>query len=366
MHNTPVYNKVIVIAPTSSQPRYHKRVSQIAKFYPVDVFAFSRGYYNENTFPGDVRFFGLGKIDDGKYLERIPRFISAILKIRSHLVKKRSLFYAMSFDCMLIARLCGIKRGFYEIGDLRQAEGFGKSLSWFERFLLRSISGLVLTSEYFYEDFYKKKDLLPEEKVFVIDNKVNQALARKRPGKKVFSQKRIIIGLVGLLRYQRPIELLLDFVQSQGDYFIVECFGDGPLRGLIESRQCENIRYHGSFRNPHDIPVIYEQIDLNYVVYDASSTNVRLAIPNKLFESAFFGVPIVCCAGTAVGKKACEWGIGKMVRIDSRRNFELDLSTIDRPWIAACTKNCFGIPDSELIDNGEQIVQRMLRQVGNM
>ena len=49
--------------------------------------------------------------------------------------------------------------------------------------------------------------------------------------------------------------------------------------------------------NPDDLERIYGSIDLNYVVYGGdpkSEIGVRLAIPNKLYESIFFQVPLVC------------------------------------------------------------------------
>lgn len=356
--------KIIFIAPATSQPRYHKRVTQLLKFCDVEVFAFTRGLYEENTFPPNIALNLLGHISFHKYFRRTLRLILAIFKIRKHVKDKKShLFYVLSFDCMIIARLCGLKCGFYEIGDLRQTERFGKALSFLEKLLFRNVLALVLTSSFFYEDFYKKKGFIPKENIFIIDNKVNSALARKRPGEKKISHGKIVIGLIGLLRYKLPIELLLEFVRKRPEFYVIECFGDGPFRGLVESYSCENIRYHGSFKNPEDVPNIYSQIDLNYVVYDNSNINVQLAIPNKFFESAYFGVPILCCQGTSVGKMAVEWQIGKMLRIGSSENFEEDLKSIDIGWIKKCSKNCLKIASSKLLDTGEQILSDMFDNI---
>jgi len=353
--------KVVFISPTASQPRYHKRASQLSKFCEVDVFSFRRGYYEENTFPPYIPAHSLGYVSDGRYFRRISSILSAVRKIRYFLRDDSDcLFYAMSFDCLMLARLCGIRRGFYEIGDLRQAEGLGRVFAIFERVLFRRVLGLVLTSRYFYNDFYRRRKLLPQDRVYVIDNKLNHYLADKRPEKKVLTGDRIVIGLVGLLRYLRPIELLLEFVKARPNRYVLECFGDGPLKTLVVSCVCENIRYHGSFKNPEEIPGIYKTIDLNYTVYDNSSRNVALAIPNKIFESAFFGVPIVCCEGTAVGKMAKEWGIGRMLRISSRESFEEDLEPIGHGWLEEKSRNCFKIPSSELLDDGEEVLRVML------
>jgi succinoglycan biosynthesis protein ExoL len=356
-------DKIIFISPTSSQPRFHKRAAQLATIFDVMVFAFSRGYYEENTFPSEIAVTPLGRINDKKYLRRVFSIIPAVLKIRNHLKKKRNyLFYAFSFDCLIIAKLCGLKHGYYEVGDLREDRSDVK-ISFFEKLILKNILGVVLTSRYFYYDFFRNKNIVPRDKIYIIDNKVNRDLVDQRPLDKRISQGRIVIGLFGLLRFRRPIELLLQFVKERPESYIIECSGDGWLRGFVESNMCENIRYHGSFRNPEELANIYANVDLNYVVYDYSPNNV-LAIPNKLFESAFFGVPIVCCQETSVGKMAINWKIGKMVRIDTRKNFEDDLGSIDRKSLQIWSKNCLKIPNSELLDNGTKILRDMIIEDG--
>jgi len=361
---TKSHYKIIFIAPADSQPRYHKRASQLLMYCDVEVFAFKRGLYEENVFPFEIPFTSLGWMKPGRYIRRLIRLILAVGKIKKHIKdKKNCLFYALSFDCLLIARLSGIKQGFYEVSDLRQTEGLGKVVPFFEKFLFRNILGLVLTSRFFYEDFYKDKGFIPRDKVLIIDNKVHPVLANQRPTTKKLSEGRIKIGLIGFLRYRKPTELLLKFVQKRPESYIVECFGDGPLSWLVESYMCENIRYYGSFKNPEDLPKIYSKIDLNYVVYDNNNQNVRLLTPNKLFESAFFGVPIVCCKGTAVGRQVIKWNIGNTVRIKSPDLFKKDLDSINRDWLQECSKNCFKLPTSELIDKGETIVRTMLKNI---
>lgn len=357
--------KIVFIAPAASHPRYHKRVQQLSRSHPVEVFAFSRGYYTQNTFPETTPFVHLGRIQDGKYFRRITKLFAAARAIQSQSEPEPDqdrLFYAMSLDCLLIARLSGLTRGYYEVGDLRTAEGAGRLACFLERILFRYVRGLVLTSKYFYDGFYANRGLLPPSRVHVIDNKVSGDLADRRPLDRKQVSERIVIGLVGLFRYRRPIELLLEFVRQRPDTHVLECFGDGPLRDLVDDAACENIRNHGPFKNPDELPAIYETIDLNFVVYDSASKNVRLALPNKLFESAFFGVPIVCCHDTAVGGAADEWGIGGVLRIDTNEHFEADLQAIDQEWLAKRAATCLTIPSSDLLDDGAEVLAKMLSE----
>lgn len=357
--------EVILFSPTSSQPRYHKRANQIDKFCDLSIFYFERKYYRQNFFNFEGPVFSLGDIEDGKYLKRIYKFLRAVFKIRSVIKNKKNVFfYAMSFDCMLIAKFSGIENGFYEVGDLRQAEGFGRFFSFLERMYIKKLSGLILTSKYFYKDFYKNIGI-SDDRVFVIDNKLNVEFKGKRPQffSKYNSENRIRIGLVGLLRYKKPIEFLIEFAKKYQEKYVIECFGDGPLRYLIEDSVCENINYYGSFKNPDDLQKIYTNIDLNFVVYDSASKNVRLAIPNKLFESIFFGVPILCCAGTALGKMVIDMGVGKTISLLSFENFEDSINGIDFEWIDSISNNCFHVNEDHLIDDGEKIIESMLNNV---
>lgn len=357
--------EIILFSPTSSQPRYHKRASQLDKFCDLSIFYFERKYYRQNFFNFEGPTLSLGDIEDGKYLKRIYKFFKAVLKIRRIIKNKKNLFfYAMSFDCMLIAKFSGIENGFYEVGDLRQAEGFGRFFSILERMYIKKLSGMILTSKYFYKDFYKNIGI-SEDKVFVIDNKLNVEFKGKRPQffSKSNSENRIRIGLVGLLRYKKPIEFLIKFAKKYEKNYTIECFGDGPLRYLIENSVCENIHYYGSFKNPDDLQKIYTNIDLNFVVYDSESKNVRLAIPNKLFESIFFGIPILCCDGTCVGKTAVDMGVGKTVSLLSFEDFEDSINEIDFDWIYTISQNCFNINEEYLIDDGEKIIESMLTNV---
>ena len=274
----------------------------------------------------------------------------------------------MSLDCLIIAKLCGIKNGYYEVADLSQSGSKTRGSSiilpfiikYLEKLLLRNILGLVLTSRYFYYGYFKEEGIVPKRNIYIIDNKVNQRLMNQRPVDKRISDGRIVIGLIGLLRYSRSIDLLLRFVKERSESYIIECFGDGRLRGVVESNVCENIRYHGSFKNPEQLADIYAMIDLNYAVYDHQIKGDRLALPNKLFESAYFGVPIVCCQQTSVGKTAIEWQIGKMVRIDNKQDFEQDLGSIDKKTLQLWSQNCLKMANSELLDNGAETLRNMI------
>ena len=190
---------------------------------------------------------------------------------------------------MLVAKFAGIKNGILEVGDLIKSSSKSSLFRLFEKFILHSVNGLVLTSKKYYIKYYK--DIVDEGKtsVFIIENKIPKSLTSKRISKdyKPKIKGPIAIGLIGFLRYEPQIVKLVKYVNKLSGKVILKVFGDGPCKKIIQENESEHIKFYGSFKSPEDLSAIYDQIDLNFVVYDTSTLNVRLALPNKLYESAF-------------------------------------------------------------------------------
>ena len=354
---------IIVIAPSASQPRYHKRVEQLANFGNIKIFSFRRGLYEENKFNSLYEFYDLGKIKDRKYYGRILKFIYAIFSVKKHIPKNsETVFYAFSLDCALIAKLSGIKLGYLEVGDLILKKGLGLLSKPIESFLFKNLEGVFFTSNAFVGE-YTNSDLIQERNAFVINNKLSPFFIDRRPDIKNISETTITIGLIGLLRYKRPIERVLNFVKQNPGKIKLLCYGDGPLKQYIIDNSCESIIYKGSFKNPEDLSEIYSQVDVNYVVYDNIFHNVTLAIPNKLYESAYFGIPIICAESTHLGQVIKDWDIGDTISIENQRLFDDKMSKyIRHSWLRNKSSNCFKIPTISLLDNGKEILKKIFKR----
>ena len=51
-------------------------------------------------------------------------------------------------------------------------------------------------------------------------------------------------------------------------------------------------------------------VDCVYAVYDADNPNVRIALPNKLYESILCELPIIVAKQTYLAELVKEWGVG--------------------------------------------------------
>ena len=199
------------------------------------------------------------------------------------------------------------------------------------------------------------------EKSYFIENKIPKALLPHRVRDKKKVAGKIIIGLIGFLRYELPILRLIKFVENNSSLVTLKVFGDGQFKHYFDQNQSKNITYYGSFKNPDELNEIYKKIDINYVVYDPSSLNVRLALPNKLYESVFFRVPIICSTNTYLSKLVREWDIGDEIDISSQLNFDRDFyKYLKADWIQSKSNNCLRIPNKSLIDDQEKELRTII------
>jgi succinoglycan biosynthesis protein ExoL len=356
---------MIVICPTLSQPRFHKRVQQLAEIFHLDIFAFSRGLYEVNTFPEEFTPIPLGKIQDKNYFKRVLKLIQAVIKIRKCIVKidmSDSFFYAFSLDTLIISRLCGLKNGFYEVGDIRFDRSKRTIFSVLENILVKYIKAVVVTSPGFVDEIKKTGPKFKKIPYLVIENKVPPSLCRPLLGlRPIDCERKIRIGVIGFLRYEAPLKRIVSFVLKYSDLYELHCWGDGPFRMLFENHISPSIKFYGSFKNPESLESIYSNIDLNYVVYGgdmSSEIGVQLAIPNKLYESIFYGVPLLCRSNTEVGVAALRMGVGLVV---NDREFEKTVIAVDYCHIKEMQKKCEEIPLNDLIDTGEVILKNAIR-----
>jgi len=363
--------RIIVVAPNMSHPRYHRRVSALLSIgYQVTVYSFERGYYNCNAFPPGCEVVNIGHVKDGHYFERIFKILHAARKI--YLMERdkprANLLYAFELDCALLGTIVtGKQTGIiYEIGDLRSpTTGRGildRMVQYAEEIILKRSKLFVNTSDAFIDFFLGKRCYDIKEKVLIIENKLPNDIAVDNPRPLIKNAHYPLkIGYIGLLRYEKSFLPLLNIVAEKKDSVSLHIHGDGPLRAIVEqkAREHSNIHYHGPFRNPEDLSKIYNSIDLCYVVYDNNDLNVRLALPNKLYEATYFCVPLLVATDTALYVRVKEWDVGWAVdpqKKDFLERFfnEISLSDIDRK-----KRNASEINQNRLIENWDDFFDRL-------
>lgn len=108
--------------------------------------------------------------------------------------------------------------------------------------------------------------------------------------------KSLSLGFVGSLQYKT----ILAFAEVVGEDYPQHEFQfrgglkEGPMKASVDrlTNSYENIHYHGAFRNPIDLPIVYDSFDITVSCYQVFSLNERIAEPNKLYESIFLAIQL--------------------------------------------------------------------------
>jgi len=247
-------------------------------------------------------------LDTGKLLQRSSR----ILKER-----RPELIYVSGIECMPAARrmkrICG-SHIVLEIADLpanSYIERFGFLSKPLEALVNREISGadsMVVTSPYYYSDYYKQKTGFKESGVFLFENVPEWSVFSgfKRKPHDIFR-----VAFIGGVRYFDSIRTLFEAAKGI-DGLEVLIAGKGPdyERVLELSKTYSNVKITGEYTYKKEIVSLYSEVDLVYAVYNTKGINERLALPNKLYEAIVCEIPIVVSKGTCLEKYVKELGVG--------------------------------------------------------
>src|SRR5690606_38630744 len=174
----------------------------------------------------------------------------------------------------------------FEVADLRVVDvkpPMKNVLQFLDKMAVKKVNKLVLTSEYHYKQYYSR--LIPTEKILILRNKLPSVkILTDLNIPRVEINEKITIGLLGVLRYDRIIDLLISFVKQYAEKFNLIIYGkpsgryDNAYLSYLDANY-SNITWNGMYNNPDDLEKIYSKIDINFVVYDNVFNNVRIAIP---------------------------------------------------------------------------------------
>lgn len=236
-------------------------------------------------------------------------------------------------DCLQIANTYWKKHKkvkiIYEVADLRECF-IERQETFLERFItllisktemkcIEHIAYLIVTSRKFYDCHYNK--LVDSDKVIFMPNTPAQDafVTYKKKTEGTFT-----VGFIGGIRYLKQMKMLVDVAQEVGCNVIFAGTG-GTLNEFAEIQEyCKNkpfIKFTGRYDYKKEIASLYSMVDCVYAVYDADNPNVRIALPNKLYEAVLCKLPIIVAKGTYLSELVEHWGVG--IAVDHKNSSEL-------------------------------------------
>lgn len=290
----------------------------------------------------------------------------SLLRRSSRILKERrpEMIYVSGIECMPAARrmkrVCG-SHIVLEIADL-PANSYTERFSFLSKPLealvnreVSSADSIVITSPYYYIDYYKHRTRFKEEEVFLFENVPEQSVFsgfKKKPHD-IFR-----VAFIGGVRYFDSIRTL--FEAGKGiDGLEVLIAGKGPdyERVLELSKTYSNVKITGEYNYKKEIVSLYSEIDLVYAVYNTKGINERLALPNKLYEAIVCEIPIVVSKGTCLELYVKELGVGFLVTdgdVNELRTLFLEIMGAGNSKLQRISKKESEIKEGFFYENIEQ------------
>jgi len=235
------------------------------------------------------------------------------------------IIYAEGLDSLMIAvkyrKSHPNTRVFFEVADLRECF-IEKSHNVWDRFstylisdlekrLFFNVEHLIVTSIKFYECHYFK--LISRERVIFIPNTPDLAAfvgyAPKNGGD-------FTVGFIGGIRYLRQMKMLVDAAEKVGCKVLLAGAGGTSTDYQQITAYCQGkdfVTFTGKYDYDSEIAGLYGLVDCVYAVYDADNANVKIALPNKLYEAIYCELPIIVAKGTYLVELVEKWRVGVAV-----------------------------------------------------
>jgi hypothetical protein len=215
--------------------------------------------------------------------------------------------------------LKGRQRLVYDVADLTPKQlspgALGRVLRALERAACRHVDALVLTSPWFWWDYYQR--LAPDALALLLENKVSPPLPARAPTPPAPPWR---IVWHGQLRCRTSLRLALDLARALPQQVEVHAWG-AALAHLEEdfaraAHDAPNFKRHGPYSDAAIAPV-FEGAHFIYAYDVDDGRNSALLLSNRLYHGVARALPVLAIAGTAVGKVVEAQHLGRAFAADS-------------------------------------------------
>ncbi len=349
--------KVCFLLTHVPNPRINKRIGMLKKCSEVFVICTRRKSQNiwEPVYP-DVKHLIID--NDLPASESLAKRLVASGQFRVKALKalkeiEPTVLYAEGLDTLLIASKYKRKHAIkviYEVADLREIfikhpDGFKEktvtqAVKLIEKNIFTCVDFLVVTSPKFYEYHYRK--YISKHKTLYIPNV---------PDASVFSDYKKVphetftVGFIGGIRYLNQMKMLVDAAEQINIKVLFAGAGGTETDYKQILKYCEgkkDVIFTGKYDYGNEITKLYESVDCVFAVYDADNSNVRIALPNKLYESVVCELPLIVAKSTYLSELVDKWDIGISINHTSTDELMLALKKLrdDRLYYNKLCENC--------------------------
>lgn len=359
-------SKIVFIVQQLSQPRCIKRIEHFRNMgYTCKVYGFNNGLYEDNLKNLDFKIEEEWRINKGlSKLKKIILYRKYIKEVTKQ-IDGNDILYTFGFEIGSIVSFMWKHKYIYEEADVSASRIKNKllreSLLKIDRRIIKKSILTIFTSEGFPNYIFDSNNPYDHKTIF-IHNKLHESFYFSlRPKSTKFDVSSIKFGFVGLIRYPNTIVRFAEVIAKHFPSHEFHFFGEAENNVLdnFDWSSYSNIKFHGKFKNPEDLASIYSKIDINVVCYDPSSINVRIAEPNKLYESIYFNTPIVVSQDTFLCNRVKNLEVGFCINALSDSSIITFVNSIEEEKLKSIQEKCSSISENDLINNPDIDMQKI-------
>lgn len=352
-------------------PRANRRMEQLAKKGKVTLIYWDKGGEScpVQEIPGVEQKEFFLQASRTNTLKRMVPMLSYKKKALEWMNEiKPDVVYAERFDMLYIIwtywKSCKVKpKIIFEVPDLphmmvdtnisKKEKVVSMAVRFFENKIYKNIDVLIVTSEKFYDDYYRR--WIPKNKVVFMPNSPDLEAFKdyKHDGHSTFT-----VGFIGVVRYPEQLKMLIEASEEAKVNVMFAGFTEGcpEIQEMAETR--DNVTYFGRYNYDRDIAKLYGSCDAIYSVYDSRMKNVSIALPNKLYESVYCGLPIIVSKGTYLAEIVEKYNVGVAIESTGKETLIQVLKQLStdtayyQEFVDSCNK-----ANSELNDTKKRVTE---------
>ena len=312
--------KIAYFAHDLSDPAVHRRARMLqAGGAELVLIGFRRSeapvFEIANSHPID-----LGRTTGGKLAQRIMQVAAALPRLRrcAPALFGADAYVARNLEMLLLAFrarqiMGGQARITYECLDVHRLQTApdwrGRLIRRLEEALIGR-SQLLLTSSPAFVEEYFSRFRASNTPVVVVENKIlayGEHAQVAKPAERPSVEPPWKIGWFGAIRCRKSLDILRKVADQFGGTVQVVIAGR-PTPGVFDDfeklmRTSPHFRFLGAYRSPEDLAELYGKVHFSWAVdYFEEANNSKWLLPNRLYESGFFGVPSIAVGGTETAR----------------------------------------------------------------
>ena len=276
--------------------------SLIQENYSVTLIGTHKKIIDNNKF-GNVSFYKINNTMRG-----ILKYFEFYLKTRRYLNNK-NFDVAISADLYSLASACSLKetkiiydcREIYtELAALQSKSIYKKITFWYENYFLKFVHNIITTAnsdERLLKKIYNHHSHLSWNQIYNYPMKPKSNLdIINLKDKFNINDKHTLIVYQGVIQKYRGIEQLIKLIKSSTNITAI-IIGDGELKNIYINQAkkykiLDRVKFIGKV--PYlDLLRYTAACDIGWLVIKGHGISNQLALPNKLFEYALMGLPII-------------------------------------------------------------------------